>query len=68
MTVSKTCWCIDCDRIATMKAEALGDRNAWLGQRMNLCPECGNKRCPRSSNHDNACTGSNETGQPGSYY
>lgn len=36
--------------------------------RMLLCPECGNKRCPKASDHDLACTGSNESGQPGSAY
>ncbi|HAY44078.1 MAG TPA: hypothetical protein DCY59_11275 [Micrococcaceae bacterium] len=36
--------------------------------RMILCPGCGNKRCPRASNHDNECTKSNEAGQPGSDY
>ena len=35
---------------------------------MILCPHCGNKRCPRASDHDLACTGSNEPGQPGSVY
>lgn len=70
MAISETCWCIDCDKIATEKARAADPESAWAWgrQRMNLCPECGNKRCPRSSNHTNACTGSNELGQPGSYY
>lgn len=36
--------------------------------RMILCPICGNKRCPRATNHELACTGSNEPGQPGSVY
>lgn len=36
--------------------------------RMILCPKCGNKRCPMASDHDLACTGSNEPGQPGSVY
>jgi hypothetical protein len=35
---------------------------------MILCPTCRNKRCPHASNHDLACTGSNEPGQPGSVY
>lgn len=35
---------------------------------MIVCPECGNKRCPRATHHDNACTGSNEPGQEGSRY
>jgi hypothetical protein len=39
-----------------------------LCTRMIVCPECGNKRCPKASWHGNACTGSNEYGQPGSVY
>lgn len=33
-----------------------------------VCPDCGNKRCPRATDHQNACTGSNEPGQKGSRY
>lgn len=36
--------------------------------RMILCPECGNKRCPKASNHRYDCTNSNDTGQVGSIY
>ena len=36
--------------------------------RMFLCETCGNKRCPHATDHRNKCTGSNEPGQPGSYY
>lgn len=36
--------------------------------RMALCPECGNKRCPRANDCANACTGSNDPGQDGSAY
>lgn len=32
------------------------------------CEVCGNKRCPRHSNHRLACTGSNAVGQPGSFF
>ena len=35
---------------------------------MVLCPECGNKRCPKASDHELACTGSNDPGQAGSVY
>lgn len=35
---------------------------------MRLCPLCGNKRCPKASDHELACTNSNEPGQPGSIY
>jgi len=38
----------------------------WQG--MMLCPACGNKRCPAANDCANACTGSNEPGQPGSAY
>lgn len=37
-------------------------------QRMVVCSECGNKRCPHANDHRNPCTGSNEPGQPGSRY
>lgn len=51
------CWCETC-------------RPVWSGNpqdmRMVLCPDCGNKRCPRATSHENACTGSNEVGQKGS--
>ena len=43
----------------------------WLplsSTKMILCPACGCKRCPKASDHDLACTGSNERGQPGSLY
>lgn len=43
----------------------------WLplsSTKMILCPACGCKRCPKASDHDLACTDSNEPGQPGSVY
>lgn len=36
--------------------------------RMFLCPTCGNKRCPKATDHRLECTGSNEPGQKGSAY
>ncbi len=33
-----------------------------------VCTTCGNKRCPKATNHELVCSGSNEPGQPGSYY
>lgn len=36
--------------------------------KMILCPTCGNKRCPKASDHRLECTNSNESGQPGSIY
>lgn len=39
-----------------------------IGRYMVVCRKCGNKRCPKANDHDHACTGSNEPGQPGSAY
>lgn len=50
------CWCRTC-RPVTMN-----------DMRFVVCPDCGNKRCPRANDHRNACTGSNELGQEGSAY
>lgn len=36
--------------------------------RMILCSDCGNKRCPKASDHRLGCTSSNEPDQPGSVY
>lgn len=36
--------------------------------RMIVCPVCGCKRCPKASDHELTCTGSNEPGQSGSVY
>lgn len=51
----------------------LKDKKHWTGfpvtgTRMVTCPSCGNKRCPKASDHNLACTNSNEPGQPGSIY
>ena len=37
-------------------------------QRMIVCSDCGNKRCPKASNHRYQCTNSNEPNQHGSIY
>jgi len=50
----KQCWCTTC-RPITMS-----------DMRFVVCPDCGNKRCPKAHNHTNACTDSNEPGQVGS--
>ncbi|MDX5935670.1 hypothetical protein DLNHIDIE_00085 [Acidithiobacillus thiooxidans ATCC 19377] len=36
--------------------------------RMFVCPTCGNKRCPKTTDHHLDCTGSNAPGQKGSRY
>lgn len=50
------CWCRTCRPVA------IND------MRFVVCPDCGNKRCPRANDHRNSCTGSNEPGQEGSAY
>ncbi|HHH3882937.1 TPA: DUF550 domain-containing protein [Klebsiella quasipneumoniae subsp. similipneumoniae] len=50
------CWCRTCRPV---------DLN---DMRFVVCPDCGNKRCPRANDHRNACSGSNEPGQEGSAY
>jgi Zn finger protein HypA/HybF involved in hydrogenase expression len=53
------CWCQECCKKET------GEYNAT---RVVVCPDCGNKRCPRATNHELECSGSNEPGQKGSIY
>ena len=36
--------------------------------KVRFCETCGNKRCPHANWHGHACTGSNDSGQPGSAY
>jgi hypothetical protein len=57
------CWCHKC-----IEGKTTHGGFPLSGTRMILCPTCGNKRCPKASNHDLACTNSNEPGQPGSVY
>jgi hypothetical protein len=33
-----------------------------------VCTTCGNKRCPKATDHDLTCTNSNKPGQAGSRY
>jgi hypothetical protein len=56
------CQCYNC-----LDDPSLGFRNPAI-MMMVLCPTCSNKRCPHSDDHNLACTGSNEPGQPGSRY
>lgn len=39
------CWCAACDAAQSQ-----------FRFRMNLCPECGDKRCPRAEHHGNECS------------
>lgn len=51
-----TCWCLTCRPVM------------MTDMRFVVCPECGNKRCPKANDHRNPCSGSNEPGQDGSSY
>lgn len=61
-TERPTCDCFNC-----LDDPSKGIKNP-TNVRMIVCPKCGNKRCPRATDHRHACTGSNEPGQPGSRY
>lgn len=58
------CWCYNCLYKVT------DPNNGWQGtlSRFIVCPDCGNKRCPKATDHKLACTNSNAPGQPGSRY
>lgn len=58
--------CNNCHACLRFKANEQGI--PLLMSRMVLCPDCGNKRCPKASDHELACTQSNEPGQIGSVY
>lgn len=55
-----------CCNVCFEASATQGDR--VFMRRMILCPDCGNKRCPKATDHKLACTHSNEPGQPGSRY
>jgi|GEM_PF-3173831 len=50
------CWCHTCSPVT------------MTNMRFVVCPDCGNKRCPKANDHRNTCSGSNEPGQDGSAY
>ena len=58
------CFCYNCNKDRTDES----GRIPYVMTRMIVCPECGNKRCPHSTDHNLACTNSNDPGQPGSRY
>ena len=62
---------VACECHRCIKEKDLRDPSGMLPLNMSkmiLCAECGNKRCPKASDHMLACTGSNEPGQSGSVY
>jgi len=49
-----------------IEQEPVADAYTFAEMRFVVCPNCGNKRCPKANDHRNACTNSNEVGQKGS--
>lgn len=65
-----SCECYEClNKISPITA-VIGGKQVQIQRTiiMSLCTECGNKRCPKATDHRLACTGSNEPGQLGSRY
>jgi hypothetical protein len=62
----------DCMLCESEEKEALiragGFWAEFLPRSFIVCGECGNKRCPRATWHNNPCSGSNEPEQVGSLY
>lgn len=58
----------DCAACRTCLADARDEGTGMpvTSMRMIVCPDCGNKRCPKATNHRFACTHSNDPDQPGS--
>jgi len=57
-----------CRRCEEEDLSKLSDMDQIFGRMFIVCRECGNKRCPKATWHENICTHSNDTGQPGSDY
>jgi hypothetical protein len=60
--------CDGCGNCHACLVGAMENNMPVTSQRMIVCSDCGNKRCPKASNHRHKCTGSNEVGQHGSIY
>jgi hypothetical protein len=60
---STGCWCHSCNIDRRLSNGMLYTASVFI-----VCPDCGNKRCPKATYHALPCTNSNEPGQPGSRY
>jgi len=60
--VAYSCYCYNCNK------DRMVGGLPYVMTLMIVCPTCGNKRCPHSTDHKLACTNSNERGQAGSRY
>ncbi len=57
----------DC-RVCEIEEERSRPDDEYVGSFMIVCPECGNKRCPKATWHVQECSHSNDSGQQGSVY
>lgn len=67
------CNCFQCTKVRTLNdpdapVMVPGTRMYIALSRMFCCENCGNKRCPHATDHRFKCSGSNDSGQPGSAY
>lgn len=58
--------CKNCHKCLEGKLNEFDMPITWT--RMIVCSICGNKRCPKATNHEFECTNSNEPGQIGFVY
>jgi len=68
MSGCKCIKCLDDGWAPNPEAASIDDMLPPSRRRMVVCSTCGNKRCQHATDHNLTCTGSNETGQPGSIY
>jgi hypothetical protein len=61
--MASECWCYECN-----KDRKTDSGWPWTMSYMIVCPTCGNKRCPKATDHTLECTNSNEPNQKGSRY
>lgn len=66
MSEHPNCTCTKCDEARIERERQQLNYDIW--PRFQVCPVCGNKRCPKGTDHDLECTGSNKPGQKGSRY
>jgi len=65
MACCHKCW----DRDAKANSIQIGSSIVHpIGKPMIVCKVCGNKQCPKATDHELECTGSNEPNQEGSLY
>lgn len=58
------CYCYNCNKDYHEDSSSL----PYVLSHMITCPTCGYKRCPHATDHNLACTNSNEPDQFGSRY